>query len=236
MRWLTVLFVGVLMVLWGWLALQKRSVPRAEFTYAIGDSIRTLDPARMAWNEDIRLALSVWEGLASYDPQTTEPIAAVAYLPPEMSEDGTVYTFELRREARWSNGDAVTADDFVYAWRRAIEPGSADDIKLNRIYFDYDKYNLDNDAITILAENAAALMDNPSVKIRVEGHCDDRGTEDYNLALGEKRALAARDYLVNFGIAQSRISVISYGEERPLDPAETEKAWAKNRRSEFDIR
>jgi peptidoglycan-associated lipoprotein len=117
-----------------------------------------------------------------------------------------------------------------------IEPGGADKIKLNRIYFDYDKYNLDDDAITILAENAAVLMDNPSIKIRIEGHCDSRGTEDYNLALGEKRALAARDYLVNFGIAQSRISVISYGEERPVDPAENENAWAKNRRSEFDIR
>jgi len=117
-----------------------------------------------------------------------------------------------------------------------IEPGDADKIKLNRIYFDYDKYNLDDDSITTLAENAAALMDNPSVKIRIEGHCDSRGTEDYNLALGEKRALAARDYLVNFGIAQSRISVISYGEERPIDPTENEKAWAKNRRAEFDIR
>ncbi len=116
-----------------------------------------------------------------------------------------------------------------------IKPG-ADEIELRRIYFGYDKYNLDNDAITTLAGNAAVLMDNPSVKIRIEGHCDDRGTENYNLALGEKRALAARDYLVNFGIAQSRISVISYGEERPLDPAENEKAWAKNRRSEFDIR
>ena len=117
-----------------------------------------------------------------------------------------------------------------------IEPGGADDIKLNRIRFDYDKYKLDDDAITTLAENAAAMMANPSVKIRIEGHCDSRGTEDYNLALGEKRALAARDYLVNFGIAQSRISVISYGAERPLDHAENEKAWAKNRRSEFDIR
>ncbi len=117
-----------------------------------------------------------------------------------------------------------------------IKPGGSDEIELKRIYFDYDKYNLDNDAITTLAGNAAALMDNSSVKIRIEGHCDDRGTEDYNLALGEKRALAARDYLVNFGIAQSRISVISYGEERPLDPTENEKAWAKNRRSEFDIR
>ncbi|MGD8628203.1 MAG: peptidoglycan-associated lipoprotein Pal [bacterium] len=130
-------------------------------------------------------------------------------------------------------GDEAGADNEPVT---PIEPGGADKIKLNRIHFDYDKYNLDDDAITTLAENAAVLMDNPSVKIRIEGHCDSRGTEDYNLALGEKRALAARDYLVNFGIAQSRISVISYGEERPLDPAETEKAWAKNRRAEFDIR
>ena len=130
-------------------------------------------------------------------------------------------------------GDEAGATDEAVT---PIKPGGADEIDLKRIYFDYDKYNLDNDAITTLAENAAVLMDNPSIKIRIEGHCDDRGTEDYTLALGEKRALAARDYLVNFGIAKSRLSVISYGEERPLDPAENEKAWAKNRRAEFDIR
>jgi len=116
-----------LMVLLGWAALHERSVPQADFTYAMGDSIKTLDPARMAWNEDIRIALGLWEGLASYDPASTEAIEGVAYLPPEVSDEGRTYTFELRREARWSNGDPVTAGDFVYAWRRAIEPGSAGD-------------------------------------------------------------------------------------------------------------
>jgi peptidoglycan-associated lipoprotein len=119
---------------------------------------------------------------------------------------------------------------------KPIKPGGEDEIKLGRIYFDYDKYNLDDEAIATLADNAAVLMDNPSIKIRIEGNCDERGTEEYNLALGEKRALAARDYLVNFGIAADRISVISYGEERPVDPASNEKAWAKNRRDEFHIR
>jgi peptidoglycan-associated lipoprotein len=79
-------------------------------------------------------------------------------------------------------------------------------------------------------------MEHPEVNILIEGHCDERGTDEYNLALGEKRALAARDFLVNFGIAKSRISVVSYGEERPVDPRSNEEAWSKNRRDEFVIR
>lgn len=119
---------------------------------------------------------------------------------------------------------------------KPIKHGGAEDIELKSIYFDYDRYNLTDEAITALAENAAILMDNPGIKIRIEGHCDERGTEDYNLALGEKRGLTSRDYLINFGIAEDRISVISYGEEQPIDPASNERAWAKNRRSELQIR
>jgi peptidoglycan-associated lipoprotein len=123
--------------------------------------------------------------------------------------------------------------------REAIKPIRPDEgamVQLDPIHFDYDKYNLTGTAISILSENAAALMDNPDLQITIEGHCDDRGTDEYNLALGEKRALAARDFLVNFGIAKSRISVISYGEERPVDPRENEEAWAKNRRAAFVIK
>jgi len=79
------------------------------------------------------------------------------------------------------------------------------------------------------------MMENPNFDILIEGHCDERGTEEYNLALGEKRALAARDYIVGFGIAKDRISVISYGEERPADPRHNEEAWAKNRRAHFVV-
>jgi peptidoglycan-associated lipoprotein len=109
-------------------------------------------------------------------------------------------------------------------------------IDLESVRFDYDKYNLTDAATEILSKNAAILMDNPSIGVQIEGHCDERGTDEYNLALGEKRAIAARDFLVRYGIAKPRISIISYGEERPLDPGHDEDAWAKNRRAGFVIR
>lgn len=117
-----------------------------------------------------------------------------------------------------------------------IEDVEDEGIVLNSVYFDFDRYNLTKEATGILSENASILMDNPSITVLIEGHCDERGTEEYNLALGEKRAITARDFLVRFGIAKPRISVISYGEERPLDPGHDEAAWEKNRRAAFVIR
>ncbi len=119
---------------------------------------------------------------------------------------------------------------------KPLEPAEEKKIVLESIHFDFDKYNLTDEAIAILTKNAEILMNNPDVKITIEGHCDERGTEEYNLALGEKRAMAARDFLVRFGIEKSRISIVSYGEERPIDPRHNEEAWAKNRRAEFVLR
>lgn len=119
---------------------------------------------------------------------------------------------------------------------KPIEGTEEEKIKFGSIQFDYDKYNLSGKAIATLSENAEVLMDHTDIDIVIEGHCDERGTDEYNLALGEKRAQAARDFLVNFGIAKSRISVISYGEERPVDSDHDEEAWAKNRRAEFVIK
>ena len=119
---------------------------------------------------------------------------------------------------------------------KPIQPEEMEIVELDPIHFDYDRYNLTGEAIAVLSDNAEILMDNPDMDITIEGHCDERGTDEYNLALGEKRALAARDFLVNFGIAKSRISVISYGEERPVDPRQNEEAWAKNRRDEFVVK
>ncbi len=104
-----------------------QTTPPADFNFAQADDITTLDPARVAWTQDVRIATSIWEGLYSYHPVTNEPVAAVAYYPPDISADGVTYTFTLRPDARWSNGDAVTADDFIYSWRRSIEPGTAAD-------------------------------------------------------------------------------------------------------------
>ncbi len=106
---------------------------------------------------------------------------------------------------------------------------------LKRIHFDFDKYNIRHEDAEILEKNAAVLKKFPTVKIQIEGHCDERGTNEYNLALGERRASSAKKYLVSLGIDEKRISTISYGEERPLDPGHNEGAWTKNRRAEFII-
>ncbi len=106
---------------------------------------------------------------------------------------------------------------------------------LNMIHFDYDKYFIRDDAKPVLEKNANWLNKFKSVKILIEGHCDERGTEEYNLALGEKRSKSTLDYLVSLGISQDRIEIISYGKSQPLDPGHNEIAWQKNRRSNFMI-
>lgn len=105
--------------------------------------------------------------------------------------------------------------------------------ELQDIYFDYDKSEIRSDQRDTLAVNADWIKRNPNVRVQVEGHCDERGTEEYNLALGERRANAIRDYLISFGVEADRIYAISYGEEMPVDPGHNESAWAQNRRAHF---
>lgn len=107
---------------------------------------------------------------------------------------------------------------------------------LQNIYFDFDKYDLTSQALQTLADNARVLKAYPEARIVIEGHCDERGTVEYNLALGDKRAKAAKDYLVSLGVDPAQISTISYGKEQPVDPRHTEEAWAQNRRAEFERR
>jgi peptidoglycan-associated lipoprotein len=102
---------------------------------------------------------------------------------------------------------------------------------LKDIHFDFDKYNIRPGDAEILRGNAALLKKYPKVKVQIEGHCDERGTTEYNLALGERRANSTKKYLISVGISSNRISTISYGKERPLDPGHNEEAWAKNRRA-----
>jgi peptidoglycan-associated lipoprotein len=102
---------------------------------------------------------------------------------------------------------------------------------LKDIHFDFDKYDVRPEDAEILKDTSALLMKYPSVKIQIEGHCDERGTVEYNLALGERRANSTKKYLISLGISPDRIATISYGEERPLDPGHNEEAWAKNRRA-----
>ncbi|WP_083517932.1 peptidoglycan-associated lipoprotein Pal [Desulfomicrobium orale] len=112
--------------------------------------------------------------------------------------------------------------------RQAIEKISAD-----RIYFAFDSNELSQESRQILTEKVELLKANPSLNLLIEGHCDERGTNEYNLALGERRARAAYEFLVLMGISSSRLSIISYGEEYPAVQGGNEAAWAKNRRDEF---
>lgn len=103
------------------------------------------------------------------------------------------------------------------------------------IHFEFDKYEIRAADERVLSGIARWLEENDGTRLLVEGHCDERGTNEYNMALGEQRALAARRYLIGLGVDASRIGTISYGEERPLDPRSNEEAWAKNRRAHFVV-
>jgi peptidoglycan-associated lipoprotein len=105
----------------------------------------------------------------------------------------------------------------------------------NVIHFDLDKDVIKDEDKPVLDAKAAIMKANPALRIRISGHADDRGSDEYNLVLGNKRSLAAKRYLEGKGIDGSRIEVTSFGEERPVDPADNEAAWAKNRRDEFEI-
>jgi peptidoglycan-associated lipoprotein len=106
---------------------------------------------------------------------------------------------------------------------------------LKDIHFDFDKYDVRPVDEAVLKENAVFLKNNPKMKIQIEGHCDERGTVEYNLALGERRANNTKKYLVFLGIPSDRISAISFGKERPLDKGHHEEAWARNRRAHIVV-
>jgi peptidoglycan-associated lipoprotein len=107
------------------------------------------------------------------------------------------------------------------------------DPDLHTVYFDYDSSALRADAMATLRQNADIMKGKPNHFFQVEGHCDERGTQEYNLALGERRALAVREHLINLGVSGDRIVTISYGEEAPAEYGNNEAAWAKNRRAAF---
>jgi peptidoglycan-associated lipoprotein len=114
-----------------------------------------------------------------------------------------------------------------------LDPQSGDPIA-TVFYFDFDRSELKPRARTILSGHARYLRDNASARITIEGHCDERGTREYNLALGERRAATVRSYLQSLGVRASQMSTVSFGEERPVDPGHSESAWAKNRRAVLD--
>ncbi len=107
------------------------------------------------------------------------------------------------------------------------------DVPLQMIHFDFDKYHIRSDAQSLLNGHSQWLKGNPNVNVIIEGNTDEWGTEEYNIALGERRAVSAKSYLVNLGVSPDRLATISYGESRPIDSEHNDKAWAMNRRDEF---
>jgi peptidoglycan-associated lipoprotein len=109
-------------------------------------------------------------------------------------------------------------------------------LELEDVFFDYDKYNIRDEYKSVLEANAELLLSRPGASLMIEGHCDERGTNEYNLALGEKRAKSVMDFYIAFGVDAGRLSMISYGEERPFDGGHDEAAWAKNRRAHMLVK
>ncbi len=144
---------------------------------------------------------------------------------------------ELREKAEREAAEKAAREAAEKAKKEAAAKAAAilQELKIADIHFDFDKYNLRPDAQEILKKGAPAYLKYRDYKLVVEGHCDERGTAEYNLALGEKRAMEAAKYLVNLGIEKERIRTISYGKEMPLDKGHDEAAWAKNRRAHFVV-
>ena len=132
-----------------------------------------------------------------------------------------------------TGSSAVTSSELASRTPSGARPGSQEDLVVNvgdRVFFSFDSHQLSAEARATLEKQAQWLKQHPEVNATIEGHTDERGTRDYNLALGERRANAARDYLIALGIDAKRIKTVSYGKERPVDPRSVEDAWAKNRR------
>jgi peptidoglycan-associated lipoprotein len=138
---------------------------------------------------------------------------------------------EAERKAK----EAEKAKEFEQSMVAKKTPGIEGEVfessLLKDIHFDFDKYDIRPADAAILKGNAELLKKYHNVMIQIEGHCDERGTVEYNLALGERRANSTKNYLVSIGVSPERVSTISYGKERPLDPAHNEEAWTKNRRA-----
>ena len=177
----------------------------------------------------------------------------VAFLAPscgkkEISSTPIMSNEEARRQAeeearrREMEKQAAIQEEAIQA-ERLSESEQREETRVDRdmfenddVQFEFDSAKLSMEAQDILRRKAEWLKENPRAKIIIEGHCDERGTNEYNLALGDRRAFSSKSFLVDLGIAASRLTTVSYGEERPIDSRADEDAWAKNRRAHFVIK
>jgi peptidoglycan-associated lipoprotein len=155
------------------------------------------------------------------DAEAGAPAAGEAAMKEAPAKEAPAEPVMTAKQAEAARGVAVTEE----------KPSPFADVR-----FDFDKSDLRDDAKRTCQEVAAYMKKNPGRKLLVEGHCDERGTAEYNMALGDRRATSVKNYLVSLGVPTTALSTVSFGKERPLDPANTEDAWAKNRRAHFVLK
>ena len=155
----------------------------------------------------------------------------------DASGSGSSVSSDTVASTELSSGDASILEDLINTplgvLPESFKPGSQEDLIVNigdRVYFEYNSADLDSDAQELLQDQVAWIKQNDASVI-IEGHCDERGTREYNLALGEKRAQAVKNYLTRMGVSPARVSTISYGKERPAVIGSNDGAWSQNRRS-----
>lgn len=132
-----------------------------------------------------------------------------------------------------SSKSAVSTSESDASQAGVTGPATAAVSVLGDVFYEFDSSTLNAESQEQLKQNASWIEQNAGKSVTIEGHCDERGTDEYNIALGDRRAISAKDYLVTLGISAARLKTVSYGEERPFDPGHNEEAWAKNRRAHF---
>ena len=164
-------------------------------------------------------------------PAETKPEAAAPDQTAALEKDKKLSEESLREESLREKALREKAlQDEAARKEAAAREAALKTVKLEPVFFDFDQWSIREDQKELMARNSQWIKNNPSVKVRLEGHCDERGTAEYNLALGQKRAEGVKSFLEGLGISSQRMVTVSYGEERPVDPEHNEAAWAKNRR------
>jgi peptidoglycan-associated lipoprotein len=194
-------------------------------------TITSGQPSSLKWNSTNATSVTIDGGIgtveASGSRQVT-PAASITYTAKASGPGGSV---TANARVTVTEADVTPPPRSTVVADEAWFTTSIDDI-----YFDYDEYVIRDDARATLQSNARGLTERGHVNFTIEGHCDERGSEKYNLALGDRRANATKEFLVAQGIGAARIDTVSYGEERPFDPGHNETAWAKNRRAHFVLK
>jgi peptidoglycan-associated lipoprotein len=187
--------------------------------------------ATLSWNSSNATGVTIDNGVGTVEPsgnRTVSPAASTTYMARATGPGGNAVA-----EARVT----VTAPPPVaLPPLPAVSDSEFFSSKIKDAFYDYDKYEIREDARIALQDDARALGERSGIRFTIEGHCDERGSEKYNLALGDRRAIAARDFLVSQGISSSRMDTISYGKERPFCEEHNEECWQLNRRAHFVLR